>query len=91
MCIYTNGEVKPEEMSSKGWGWGGGCQLHTRHAALSELDRFPLHFDIIKSRISYWHRLENLGQSFPLLQSSFLVKSSINFLVTNIDGIRNLN
>ena len=52
MCIYNNGEVKPEEMSSKGV--GGGCQLHTRHAALSELDRFTLHFDIIKSMISYW-------------------------------------
>ena len=33
----------------------------TNLATLSELGRFPLHFDITKSMIRYWHRLENLG------------------------------
>jgi hypothetical protein len=32
----------------------------TNFATLSELGRFPLHFDIIKSMIRYWYRLENL-------------------------------
>jgi hypothetical protein len=31
------------------------------------LGRVPLHFDILKSMIIYWYRLENLGQTFPLL------------------------
>ena len=44
----------------------------TNFAALSELGRFPLHFDIIKSILNYWHRLENLGSSFPLLKEAYL-------------------
>ena len=44
----------------------------TNLATLSELGRFPLHFDITKSMIRYWHRLENLGSSFPLLKDAYL-------------------
>ena len=32
----------------------------TNFAVLSELGRFPIHFDILKAMLSYWHRLENL-------------------------------
>lgn len=42
----------------------------TNFAVLSELGRFPLHFDIVKNIISYWLRLENLS-SFPLLQDAY--------------------
>jgi hypothetical protein len=35
----------------------------TNFATLSELGRFPLHFDIIKSMIHYLYRLENLALS----------------------------
>ena len=41
-------------------------------AVLSELGRFPLHFDILKSMLKYWHRLENLGTSFPLLKNAYI-------------------
>jgi hypothetical protein len=34
--------------------------MNTVFNALSELGRFPFHFDIIKSMIRYWYRLENL-------------------------------
>ncbi len=37
------------------------CKL----AVLSELGRFPIHFDIVKCLLKFWHRLENLGTSFP--------------------------
>ena len=42
----------------------------TNFAVLSELGRFPLHFDIAKNIVSYWLRLENL-ESFPLLQDAY--------------------
>jgi hypothetical protein len=38
----------------------------TNFATLSELGLFPLHFDIIKSMIRYWYRLENLDSNFTL-------------------------
>ena len=44
----------------------------TNFACLSELGRFPLHFDITKSMSKYWYRLENLGNSFPLLREAYL-------------------
>jgi hypothetical protein len=40
----------------------------TNFATFSELGRFPLHFDIIKSMIRYWYRLENLDSNFTLLK-----------------------
>ena len=42
----------------------------TNFATLSELGRFPLHFDIIKSMIRYWYRLENLDSNFTLLKDA---------------------
>jgi len=74
----------------------------TNFAVLSELGRFPLHFDIIKSKIRYWYRLENLGSSFPLLKEAYLDSKSLlqskipswygsmNFLLQNIKGISDL-
>ena len=53
----------------------------TNFAVLSELGRFPLHFDIIKSKIRYWYRLENLGSSFPLLRLQIPVTVKNSFLV----------
>lgn len=74
----------------------------TNFAVLSELGRFPLHFDILRSMLSYWHRLENFGQSFPLLYNAYLESNllfqqntsswygSINFFLLNIIGIKDL-
>ena len=39
-------------------------------AVLSELGRFPLHFDVLKNMINYWQRLENLDK-FALLKDAF--------------------
>jgi hypothetical protein len=50
----------------------------TNFATLSELGRFPLHFDIIKSMIRYWYRLENLDSSFTLLKDAY--EESKNYL-----------
>lgn len=74
----------------------------TNFAVLSDLGRFPLHLDIVRSMIRYWYRLENLGQSFPILKDAYCESkslfekklpswySSINFLITNFNGIRDL-
>ena len=43
----------------------------TNFATLSELGRFPLHFDIIKSMIRYWNRLKNLDSNFTLLKDAY--------------------
>ena len=43
----------------------------TNFAVLSELGRFPLHYDIVKHVLGYWHRLENIGSSFPLLKAAY--------------------
>ena len=51
----------------------------TNLATLSELGRFPLHFDITKSMIRYWHRLENLGSSFPLLKDAYLESKLLSY------------
>ena len=74
----------------------------TNLATLSELGRFPLHFDITKSMIRYWHRLENLGSSFPLLKDAYLESKllfeskipswygSLNYLQKKINGVDSL-
>lgn len=74
----------------------------TNFAVLSELGRFPLHFDIIRSMLSYWYRLENHSQSFPLLydaswESKQLFEQkipswygSIQFLTNSTDGTKKL-
>ena len=46
----------------------------TNFAVLSELGRFPLHFDIVKSIIKYWQRLEYLEENqieFPVLVNAY--------------------
>lgn len=47
-------------------------------AVLSELGRFPLHFDILKYLISYWYRLENLDNTFPLLKDAYSCSVSLH-------------
>jgi hypothetical protein len=42
----------------------------TNQAVLSEIGRFPIYFDIIKSMLNYWQRLQYLD-SFPILQSAY--------------------
>jgi hypothetical protein len=46
-------------------------QKSTNVAVLSELGRFPIHYQIIKQMIGYWHHLENLESSFPLLKAAY--------------------
>ena len=74
----------------------------TNFASLSELGRFPIHFDIVKSLIRYWYRLENLGSCFPLLKDAYLDSKSlyeaktpswygaIKVLLKSINGISEL-
>lgn len=52
-------------------------QKSTNFAVLSELGRFPIHYQIIKQMLGYWHHLENLESSFPLLKAAY--NSSKNF------------
>jgi len=44
---------------------------------LSEVGRFPLHFDIVKSLINYWYRLENINE-FPLLQEAYQCSKNLH-------------
>jgi hypothetical protein len=44
----------------------------TNVAVLSDLGRFPIHYQIIKQVLGYWHHLEiNLESSFPLLKAAY--------------------
>ena len=45
--------------------------MSTNFAVLSELGRFPIHYQIIKQMLEYWHHLENLESSFPLLKAAY--------------------
>ncbi|CAC5381480.1 ATBF1 [Mytilus coruscus] len=83
-------------------------KLHNKFCKLllgvgnSELGRFLLHFDIAKSMIRYWHMLENLGSSFPLLKEACLDSKllhestiplwygSLNFFLKNVKGVGSL-
>lgn len=42
-----------------------------KFAILAEFGRFSLGFNIISQMLEYWHQLENLDQSFPLLQAAY--------------------
>lgn len=44
----------------------------TNFAVLSELGRFPMHFDIVKAMLNYWQRLEHDVENFPLLQNAYM-------------------
>ena len=77
---FRNGTVSPDRIYSNLIGE----KLHTKFckfilgvhrkptnfAVLSELGRFPLYYDIIKSIFHYWNRLEYL-EKFPLLQNAY--------------------
>jgi hypothetical protein len=77
---FRNGTVSPDRMYSNLIGE----KLHTKFckfilgvhkkttnfAVLSELGRFPLYYDIIKSILHYWNRLEYI-EKFPLLQNAY--------------------
>ena len=39
---------------------------------LSELGRYPLHYDIVSRLLKYCYRLENLTREFPLLKDAYL-------------------
>lgn len=43
----------------------------TNFAVLSELGRLPLHLNIVKAQMLYWHRLENLSDNFSILKDAF--------------------
>ena len=43
----------------------------TNVTVLSELCRFPIHCQIIKQMLGYWHHLENHESSFPLLNGAY--------------------
>ena len=47
------------------------CRKYHNFAVLSELGRFPLHYDIVRSLIRYWYRLENLSTEFTLLKDAY--------------------
>ena len=53
----------------------------TNFAVMSELGRHPLHYDILKQSFVYFHRLDNLGNSFPLLKAAF--NSSYSNYISN--------
>ena len=61
---------------------------------LSELGRFPLYYDIVKSILRYWYRLENLSSDFSLLKdayecSKYLHSNNHFSLCTFADKLRN--
>jgi hypothetical protein len=75
----------------------------TNFAVLSELGRFPIHFDILKAMLSYWHRLENLvPDCWSLLKNAFVESKylfhmkcpswygSLQVMVSNIQGVESL-
>jgi hypothetical protein len=43
----------------------------TNFAVLSELGRFPLHFNVIKAMIRYYDRLQKIEEMFPLLHAAY--------------------
>ena len=53
-------------------------KISTNFAVQSELGRFPLHFDILKQILRFWHRLENLDWSFPLLKAAYKCMKASN-------------
>ena len=50
----------------------------TNTAVLSELGRFPMHFNIIKAMLKYFYRLESSRESFPLLHDAFIESRTLS-------------
>jgi hypothetical protein len=46
-------------------------------AVLSELDRFPLHFNIVISLVKYWYRLVNLSNESKLLHDAYICSKNV--------------
>ena len=100
--IYLNFEIEKLHIKFSKYILGVNKRA-TNFATLSELGRFPLHFDIIKSMIRYWYRLENLDSNFTLLKDAyeeskklFEIKipswyGSITLLIKNIRGLKELS
>jgi hypothetical protein len=60
-----------------------GCgKKSSNFAALSELDRLPTHFNIVKAMLIFWHRLQNLDNQFPILKDAF--KTSIELHIDKL-------
>jgi hypothetical protein len=49
----------------------------TNVGVLSELGRFPIYYDIFKSLLNYWHRLETLDSTFPILQDAYITSKTL--------------
>lgn len=47
-------------------------------AVLSEVGRFPLYYDIIKSILRYWFRLENISTEFILLKDAYICSQNLD-------------
>ena len=48
----------------------------TKFAVLSELGRHPMSFIIVQNILKYWHRLENLDDTYPLLKAAYTTSVS---------------
>jgi hypothetical protein len=46
-------------------------------AVLSELGRFPLHFNIVISLVIYWYRLVNLSKESKLLHDAYICSKNV--------------
>ena len=46
-------------------------------AVLSELGRFPLHFNIVISLVKYWYRLVNLSNESKLLHDAYICSKNV--------------
>jgi hypothetical protein len=49
----------------------------TNFGVLSELGRFPIYYDIFQSMLNYWHRLETLDSTFPILQDVYITSKTL--------------
>lgn len=57
------------------------------HASLSELGRFPLHYDIVNKLLKYCYRLTT---QFPLLKDAFLCSKELHFSQNTTSSIEKL-
>ena len=72
-------QQKAELLHQKFWKYILGVhQKSTNFAVLSELGRFPLHFNVIKAMIRYYDRLKNIEEMFPLLHAAYKESISID-------------
>ena len=46
--------------------------------SLSELGRYPLHYDIVSRLLKYCYRLENLTREFHLLKDAYLCSKELH-------------